>query len=148
MSQTCFVACNANLLSRDPSAVSAKALRCFFWPLLMNLIPHALEKSTNSFECFNLTVAVLRSAKRSPSSGIDLKQAVQHITDILLTKYHSTEVPALTLAPPRATGEANVHQTAHLVGAIDLGAFGLVTLLNRLLLDNSDQEILEVLPSG
>lgn len=114
----------------------------------MDLIPHALGKSTNSFECFNLTVAVLRSAKRSPSSGIDLRQAVQHISDILLTKYHSTEVPALTIASSRATGEANSYQTAHQVGAIDLGAFGLVTLLNRLLLDNSNQEILEVLPPG
>lgn len=113
----------------------------------MDLIPHALEKSKNSFECFNLTVVVLRSAKRSLSSGIDLKQAVQHITDILLSKYHSTEVPALTLAPPRATVEMN-NQNARQIGAIDLGAFGLVTLLNRLLLDNSDQEILEVLPSG
>lgn len=114
----------------------------------MDLIPHALGKSKNSFECFNLTVAVLRSAKRSLSSGIDLKQAVQHITDILLSKYHSTEVPALTLAPPRATVETNSNQNAHKIGAIDLGAFGLVTLLNRLLLDNNDQEILEVLPSG
>lgn len=114
----------------------------------MDLIPHALSKSTHSFECFNLTVAVLRSAKRSQTPGIDLKKAVQHITDILLFKYHSTEVPALTLTLPRPADATAFNHNRNQLGAVDLGAFGLVTLLNRLLCDGSDPEILEVLPSG
>lgn len=133
---------------RDPFAVPATALRGFFWPLLMDLIPDALANPTHSFECFNLTAAVLRSAKRSQPRNIDLKKAVQHITDILLLKYRSNEVPALTLAPHRLADETTSSQSVLQTGAIDLGAFGLVTLLNRLLCDDSDQEILEVLPSG
>lgn len=126
----------------------AIVLRGFLWPLLMELIPHALAKPTHAFECFNLAVAVLRSAKKSQPSGIDLKKAVLHIDEILLLQYHSTEVPALTLAPPRLIDDTITNQSASQLGAVDLGAFGLVTLLNRLLCDDNDQEILAVLPSG
>lgn len=114
----------------------------------MDMIPHALAKPTHSLECFNLTVTVLRSAKKSQPSGIDLEKAVLHITEILLLQYQSTEVPALTLAPPRPADETVTNQSANQLGAMDLGAFGLVTLLNRLLCDDSDKDLLDVLPPG
>lgn len=114
----------------------------------MELIPHALANPTHSFECFSLSVVVLRSAKRSQPPGIDLVKAVLRITDIFLLSYHSTEVPALALVPSRPADETISNKSVTQKGVIDLGAFGLVTLLNRLLCDDGDREILEVLPSG
>ncbi|CAN8096633.1 unnamed protein product [Discula destructiva] len=134
-----------NVIVANTLAVSAAALTGFFWPLLMDLFPHALSMRAHSLECFYLAASVLVSAKTSQSLGLDLTEAVGRIFG-MLESYHVCEVPALALALS-APAENSTSMILCQPGT-DRGAFGLVTLLERLLCNKADQEVLATLPSG
>lgn len=132
-------------IAEDPTdlcAVPASALREFFWPLLLDLFPHALKVPAQSLECFHLATEVLGAAKSSQPPELDLKYAVRRIYGLLVDQYHANEIPALALASPLLTNDGACPP------GTDRGAFGLVCLLERLLCNNADQGVLETLPAG
>lgn len=135
----------SKILSGSP-AVSAAALRAVFWPLLMELFPHALRMPSHSLECFNLSARILLAAKGSQPPELDLKAAVRHIYLLLVDSYRVSESPALALSPMRSPNETSGQNTCY--PGTDRGAYGLVLLLEILLCGKANQDLLESLPSG
>lgn len=129
--------------------MSASAFKDFFLPVIVDLIPFALETPRNSLEVFNLAIIFFRPQTGTSSAVIDLRETVQSLSSLLL-EYGPTEVASVVLALPSPSPEDSPtsHNFTPSVG-IDVAAYGLVNLLHSILCaDESDEAILEILPSG
>lgn len=120
------------------SEVLPAAFAKVFWPLLMDLIPHALSQPTRSLEAFNLAAIILASAKESGQPILDLRQIAQSLCTLLI-EYDPSEIPGMALTPFPS-------QDVVQPGAIDICAHGLVQLLHMILCGDNDKSLLHSIP--
>lgn len=115
--------------------------------MLIDLVPRALARPARSLEIFNLLVTLLRSAGEAASPGLDLRETARRLNDLLIG-YSPSESAGMALALPRRPAENPLPSQEIQPGSIDLGAFGLVNLLHRLLCNNDDEGVSDVLDFG
>lgn len=98
MYPTASVICawQANSLVTSPATAPEPAFRDYFWTLLLELMPCALEQPATCSELFQLAVALFKSMKESQSDVLDLPKTTSFLSRLLLD-YRPQEVG--TLAP-------------------------------------------------
>lgn len=84
----------ANSLLTSPAAAPEPAFRDYFWTLLVELIPCALEQPATCSELFQLAIALFKSMKESKSDVLDLPRTTQILSRLLLD-YKPQEVSIL-----------------------------------------------------
>ncbi|POS74497.1 ubiquitin carboxyl-terminal hydrolase [Diaporthe helianthi] len=94
----------------NPAAAPEPAFRDYFWTLLLELIPCALEQPDTCSELFQLAVALFKSMKESKSDVLDLPSTIQFLIRLLLDYKPQEDI----IQP----------------GSVDLTAQGLVGLLH------------------
>lgn len=115
--------------SSSSPAVTPTEFRDLFWPMLVQLVPHALGRPTTSQDIFNLAVAICKEFGPQESHlANDAK-----LLGGLLVHYIPSEVPGMALAWPRGLSADPYAGQNALPGIIDWGAHGLVALLHKLL---------------
>lgn len=142
--EPCYSMLFAKLIFFSSSvAVTPEEFRDLLWPMLMQLVPHALGRPTTSQEIFNLAVM---TCKEFGSQERDLTNDVQLLSG-LLHRYIPSEVPGMALAWPRGLTADPISGQNMLPGIIDWGACGLVALLHKLLQDDRQQGLPNCLPA-
>jgi ubiquitin carboxyl-terminal hydrolase 34 len=80
-----------NTLVASSASALEPAFRDYFWTLVLELIPCALEKPATCSELFQLAVALFKSMKESRSDTLDLPRTTGFLSQLLLN-YKPQEV--------------------------------------------------------